>query len=437
MRPREKEATKLVDSVYKDELAAAKSPEQKRALAQKLFKAADETRNDPAGRYVLLLRARDLAIDSGNVATALSAVGQLGQSFQIDSLATDADAVTRLAKSAKTPDDFRSLLHYANGGVNEAVAAERFDAARRLAEAAASVAGKANDPAFAKATAGRVREIKEVEAGRAAAQQAMATLSQKADDPAANLAVGRYRCLLKGDWAAGLPHLAAGGDDTLRRLAQKDLAGPATADAQLAVADGWWDLAEKSQGLSKTHLQLRARTWYETAAASLAGLSRAKAEQRVEGDRRAGPRLRPQVGRGCPGARPRAAPPEVATSKGPKEPKENKEPKETKETQLPQGRFTREWTEPQEWVGKPEQVTVSGTKISVSNQGGTNVVYANADLVKEKDGSISVTWNKGPAQQGYEIWSGSGKDLIVSRWDSKSEKDSGRPAKRVGRVVVK
>src|SRR5436190_10389380 len=51
-----KEATKLVDGVYKDEAAAARTPEARRALAQKWLKAAAETQNDPAGRYVLLTR---------------------------------------------------------------------------------------------------------------------------------------------------------------------------------------------------------------------------------------------------------------------------------------------------------------------------------------------------------------------------------------------
>ena len=78
---------------------------------------------------------------------------------------------------------------------------------------------------------------------------------------AANLTKGKYYCFRKGDWATGLPCLVAGNDPTLQALARKDLARPTTATAQLAVADGWWDVREASASSVRGRIRLRAAQW--------------------------------------------------------------------------------------------------------------------------------------------------------------------------------
>ena len=50
-----------------------------------------------------------------------------------------------------------------------------------------------------------------------------AQLKANPGDTAAHLALGRYFCLVKGDWEAGLPHLAQGDDPDLKALAEEDL----------------------------------------------------------------------------------------------------------------------------------------------------------------------------------------------------------------------
>ena len=94
--------------------------------------------------------------------------------------------------------------------------------------------------------------------------------------------MGRYFCLVKGDWEAGLPHLAQGDDPALRALAEDDLkqtppvwkpaagvAPPAQvpAAAAMKLADAWWDLAQKAHDQERDCMLVRAGYWYEEVAA--------------------------------------------------------------------------------------------------------------------------------------------------------------------------
>ena len=96
-----------------------------------------------------------------------------------------------------------------------------------------------------------------------AAEAAQAQLKAKPADASAHLALGRYLCLLKGDWEAGLPHLARGDNPELKALAEDDLkhvplpwqpeAGkqppaPVPAAAAMKLSDAWWELAEQAKG---------------------------------------------------------------------------------------------------------------------------------------------------------------------------------------------
>src|SRR3954468_24949281 len=79
-------AAQLVREIYGDQLTRAHTAEQKGALAEKLRRAAAETANDPAGRYTLLMLARDMAIEAGTVEAALQTVDEAAKSFAIDAL---------------------------------------------------------------------------------------------------------------------------------------------------------------------------------------------------------------------------------------------------------------------------------------------------------------------------------------------------------------
>src|SRR5262249_46049299 len=100
-------------------------------------------------------------------------------------------------------------------------------------------------------------------------------------DASANEIVGRYYCLGKGDWSTGLPLLVQGKDASLKALAEKDTANPATPQAQTELADAWYEYGNALDPACVPQARLRALFWYEQAVAGLNGISKIKVEKRI------------------------------------------------------------------------------------------------------------------------------------------------------------
>lgn len=75
--------------------------------------------------------------------------------------------------------------------------------------------------------------------------------------------------------------LALGSDAKLKDLASKDLAEPSAAADQVEIGDGWWELAENENRISKAELQKRAGYWYQIALPNLTGLTKVRVEKRL------------------------------------------------------------------------------------------------------------------------------------------------------------
>ncbi len=77
--------------------------------------------------------------------------------------------------------------------------------------------------------------------------------------------------------------MAEGSDDALKALAAEELASkPTKAEARLARADAWWDLAEKAKGMAQSAMRRRAAHWYQQAMPDLApGLGKSRVEERL------------------------------------------------------------------------------------------------------------------------------------------------------------
>src|SRR5687768_1826049 len=75
----QKAAVKLVAEVYKADYDSANTPEQKAALAKRLLGEGVATKDDPAGKFVLLRIAKDIATQQGDLNTAFGAVDQIAR----------------------------------------------------------------------------------------------------------------------------------------------------------------------------------------------------------------------------------------------------------------------------------------------------------------------------------------------------------------------
>ena len=270
----------LIRDVFKKEYKQAKTPDRKVALAAELFKRGVESK-DPTERFVLLRVARDMAALAGEANTACRAIDEMARRYQVDPSAMKREALAKAAKGATLPKHHKAVAEQAASLMEDAMVADDYPMAGQLAQTALAAAREARDPALMGRIAARSKEIDQVAKARGEVKEALASLEKNPGDPKANLAVGRYYCLVKGDWSKGLPMLALGSDGTLDVLAKKELVGVTTSDAQVALADGWWALIEEHEGLAQRQLRVRAAHWYEEALPELSGLTKMRVQKRL------------------------------------------------------------------------------------------------------------------------------------------------------------
>ncbi|HZK80200.1 MAG TPA: hypothetical protein VFC46_04015 [Humisphaera sp.] len=274
-------AAKRVSELFKDDISKAKKPADKVALAKKLLQAGIDEANDPVGRYAVLMLARDTATAAGDCDVAIDALDELGKSYQLDPLPLKADALASAGRSAGTSAAHKAIALRAGQMADEAVGVDQFDLAKKLADVAMASARKSDDPALIATTTNGARDAAANALAFHEAVRAASALQANPADAGANFAVGRFRCLVKGDWEGGLPFLAKGSDSTLKAVAAKELHPPTDADSQVALGDDWWNLAAKESGIVKRHMMEHAGTWYSLALPSSGGLVRVKMERRL------------------------------------------------------------------------------------------------------------------------------------------------------------
>jgi hypothetical protein len=278
----QREAEKLIRELFKADYAK-RAPTDVQVLAAKLLQQGRETKDDPAGQFVLLQQARELAVQAGDLATALAAVEETGKAYAVDSLTLKVQALAAALLPAGRPEAIGALAESCLETIDEALAADRLEAAAELAGKAETAARAAKDAALLKRAQHRKKEIEAAKREGELARAAEQTLGTNPDDPAANLAAGRYAAWVKGNWEKGAARLAKGSDAALKAAAEKELAKPSGPPGQAAAGDAWWEAAEKARGQAcEERWRGRARHWYETALPGLTGITKIKVEKRLE-----------------------------------------------------------------------------------------------------------------------------------------------------------
>jgi len=271
-------AQKTIADIYREDYERAKTPEKKAVMAKRMLADAMATKDDVAGRYVLLRIARDAATQAGNPEIALAAIAELGSAFKVDVPLMKADALRVAAAKSSSPEVFPLLFAEADSLMGALVLEDRYEPAKALLQALLPQARKLKDPAALKRITFRIKEVEETEKEYLAAKASLAVLATNARDPDANLTVGKFHCFVKGDWMKGLAHLALCSDKELAALAASELSEKPD---RLALADAWWVRAEKAEGISRSQLQRHAVELYRRIAGDLRGLTKAKVERRL------------------------------------------------------------------------------------------------------------------------------------------------------------
>lgn len=269
------------NETYKDDFVGASHASRKAVLARKLLDGGMATEGDPASTYVLLRLARDFAAELGDAEMAFEAIEEIDRRFRVGALKMKLDAAGAVSKVPGAKTTSKVLAELILSAVDDAVAVDDLDVAEGLATLAGPVVAKARDGTLTKLVTARAKEVQELKAAYVAVRQALDFLKTLPDDPQANETVGKYQCYMKGDWRRGLPRLSRSPDPALGLLAQNDLADPRQPDAQLAVADSWWAMADAETGRARQQIRLHALWWYKLAEPNLTGADKARVQTRL------------------------------------------------------------------------------------------------------------------------------------------------------------
>jgi hypothetical protein len=252
-----------------------KKPEEKLKLSQEFVSVA-ASEKVPAVRYALLDAARRLAVEGQDVRAAVAVADALKESFEGDGLDIQLQTL-KLAATATLPTSaWETAAELAGELATEAQDKARLELADSASLLAVDFASHSKSVDFKKAVkqlrdqiSAQLKEWAVVKAGEQA-------LASKPDDPAANLAVGKWNCLHLGDWDKGIPQLAKSGDAKLAAaaVAERD-------DKLLAASDAWSAAAESLSGAEKLAALRHSLEVYQEASESLKGLEQLKAAKRV------------------------------------------------------------------------------------------------------------------------------------------------------------
>lgn len=270
----------------------------KRVLAEQLIEQAKDPTNRPAAVYALLSEGARMGAKADAVDLVITAADALGNHFGQETIAARLEWLDAVSRAAREDTEASLLANALIALAEEAVRAESFDLAEKIAREASGIARRVKGSGLYDATKSLRDRIDETGEQYERAVKAVKTLKALPDDPAANRTIGVYVCLFRNEWDKGLPYLAKGDDTLLQAAANKDLANPQDADTMAKVGEAWFELIEKEKtNAGKRGLMNRAEHWYQQALPGLGGLAKAAVEKRLEtlAEASAGPAARGMV----------------------------------------------------------------------------------------------------------------------------------------------
>ena len=215
-----------IEEVYK--LSQPKTAGGQGEVGPRANDLARKATQNMAERFVLRRKAMELAADGGELGLAFAVIETIGSEFQIDVLVVKETVLTKFAEKASEPDRAKAAVQQALELVDEALRENAMSWPNKAATAAVRAAqGAGTPPELRKQAVERRTKVQKLFEQWQQVEQAQAALAADPADAEANLAVGRWKCLVEGDWTAGVALLAKGSDGTLKAAAAQEQTGGA------------------------------------------------------------------------------------------------------------------------------------------------------------------------------------------------------------------
>ncbi len=269
--------------IFKDDIKnAGRDATKQHALALAFFTTGSETiASDPAAGYILLVESVAYLARLGNVDDAMKVIEKIDTSYQPDGrVALKAKLLVAASVIPKAPQKNQDLVDLCKRFMVEAAAEADVKSIDEFTKAATAALRMLRDNLQKKELLELAKNLKAelVQYGNIAT--ARQTLETTPDDPDANLAVGKFLCFIKGDWEAGVKHLAKGSNADLAAVAKLELTNPSDAIGQRELGKKWHTvMTSDSHQTNAPKVAGRVLHWYEKVLPSLKGLEKVRAVQ--------------------------------------------------------------------------------------------------------------------------------------------------------------
>lgn len=268
-----------IEALFGDKATAAKTPKSASRLAEDVLVTRESAETD-AEYYGLCMYAITLAGKGDDPTLVIAIAKDTAERFRVDAASL---ALPRLSvvTGAGEPESRRAAAKTLNTWALEKVKTDDYETAEKLIAALAVLGKRARDRRMlAQSTALRKTLV---EARRA--HQKLVTLRSLANDPSATAKthqeLGVLLCFQRGEWEAGLPHLARGEDADLSAAARGDLAATTPGQRREVAAD-WARVAATQPYPANNTIRARAVAIYESLAAHATGLQRAQLQKEID-----------------------------------------------------------------------------------------------------------------------------------------------------------
>ena len=269
----------MIRKTHKDGYRAS----DKAAFAEKLLQEANESKGDTTAQFALLQEAKKLAAEASQGELVFEVIDAMASEYDVNGSQLKAEVLEQAAKKARlTPDQRTAIAEAALQVIDDAIAEDNLDTAKRVGKLAIQLARPTKDKDLIQDVLAKNKDVEALANAFADVQEAMATVKQNPNDPEANLAVGKYLCFTKSDWKKGVPMLALGNDSKLKNVATQDLKEAASSTEQVKLGDNWWSYAEIQKGILQKRVQGRAAYWYRQALPGLTGMVKDEVKKRLK-----------------------------------------------------------------------------------------------------------------------------------------------------------
>lgn len=271
-----------ITSFYADELSAARQRGSLSELARRMIEDARNASNDELTRFAMLRYSQNLATEARDEMTLLLAADTISQYFDISRDFARARAIVELHESGVLlPKTERlRLANEALRLVRKSLEVGELAIAQQLADYASTSFRKARSFALYRKSEQAREEIEAIKLESQQVQQLRET-KKEGYTAAESTLLGIYTAYVLRDWQHGLRFLQNCDDAEIRDLARRTLRDSKDAASSLAIARGWWEIAESLDGHRSSSVKQFAADYYLRALPGLVGINAKEAEERI------------------------------------------------------------------------------------------------------------------------------------------------------------